>query len=117
MLFYDARDEQCYLWQWPHSPIQYVLGTSLCYRRDWWMKHPFTAIRVGEDMRFFQQAQRHAYLQVSMASAGVLMVARVHDHQTSRKSLNRTVYRPLPIASLPKAFPCDLTTSQTSLTG
>ena len=60
MLFYDERDGRCYYWQMPHSPMTFALGTSLCYRREWWRHHPFPALRVGEDIRFYQQALREA---------------------------------------------------------
>lgn len=106
MLFYDERDDKCYQWSMPHSPVRYALGTSLCYRRVWWKYHPFHSLRIGEDMRFFQQALREANRLVETVPAGPLMVARVHNHQTSRKTLNRTSYRPVPTTVLPQGFPC-----------
>ena len=113
MLFYDVRDQRCYLWSLPHSPVLYVLGTSLCYRREWWQHHPFPSLQVGEDVRFFNQAMREARRLVPTVAAEQMMVARVHDDQTSRKTLNPTSYRPVPITVLPKGFPCDLTSAQT----
>lgn len=111
MLFYDERDGRCYLWQMPYVPtrIRFALGTSLCYRRAWWEHHPFLPLQVGEDNRFFQQAQRVAYRLVTTVAAGALMVARVHDQQTSRKSLTKTSYAPMPPTCLPPAFPCGST--------
>jgi len=29
-----------------------AMGTSLCYRRAWWMAHPFPAQQIGEDATF-----------------------------------------------------------------
>lgn len=109
MLFYDIRDGKCYLWNMPHSPVRYVLGTSLCYRREWWRTHPFESMLVGEDLRFFQRACREARRLVFSAPAEKLMVARVHDHQTCRKSLNKMSYTPMPPVALPQGFPCVLT--------
>jgi glycosyltransferase involved in cell wall biosynthesis len=108
MLFYDVRDGKCYQWHTPQVTMRYLLGTSLCYRRQWWDHHPFRSLTVGEDVRFVQQAMREAYKLVPTAAAGQLMVARVHDHQTCRKSLSRTSYTPVAKSSLPKAFPCAL---------
>jgi Glycosyltransferases involved in cell wall biogenesis len=105
MLFYDERDGQCYQWRLS-PPTVYVLGTSLCYRREWWRHHPFKSIRIGEDLRFFQQAWQEAHRLVPTASAGQLMVARVHAHQTSRKSLTRRSYQPVSNTLLPQGFPC-----------
>ena len=106
MLFYDERDGQCYHWHMPHSQVRYSLGTSLCYRREWWRHHPFPSLRVGEDIRFYQQALRHAARLVTTVPAGTMMVARVHNHQTSRKSLNPASYMKVSPSALPKAFPC-----------
>jgi len=110
MLFYDERDGQCYQWSYP-APIRFALGTSLCYRKAWWDHHPFHALRVGEDVRFFMQAIREANRLVLTAPANHLMVARVHNQQTSRKTLNRTSYKPVPPVHLPPLYPCDLTSS------
>jgi glycosyltransferase involved in cell wall biosynthesis len=106
MLFYDIRDGKTYHWQMPHSPVRYVLGTSLCYRREWWRHHQFNHVQVGEDIRFFMDACRLARRLVTSAPAEKLMVARVHNHQTSHKSLNRTSYAPMSPLSLPVTFPC-----------
>ena len=106
MLFYDVRSRQCYRWTVPTSMVRYALGTSLCYRRVWWEQHPFRPLRVGEDTRFFQQACREARRLVPTAAADQLMVARVHDQQTSRKTLTRTSYQHVPVSVLPKLFPC-----------
>lgn len=111
MLFYDMRDGRCYRWHFSQAPIRYVLGTSLCYRREWWRHHPFPSVSVGEDIRFFTQAQREANRLVLSSPAEGMMVARVHDYQTCRKSLNKTSYMPMPKQALPQAFPCALTSS------
>lgn len=107
MLFYDVRDGKVYEWHLNRSPIVYVLGTSLCYTREWWRHHPFPSLMVGEDVKFFQTALRLAHRLVPTAPARGLMVARVHGHQTSQKTLNRTSYTPMTPASLPEGFPCD----------
>lgn len=106
--FYDVRDGKCYQWHMPHSAVRYVLGTSLCYRKSWWSSHPFHSLRVGEDLKFFQQAQRDACRFVSTAPANQMIVARVHEDQTCRKTLNRNSYTPMPQTALPKAFPREI---------
>lgn len=113
MFFYDVRDGRCYHWQGSVATIRYALGTSLCYRKEWWLKHPFQSIRIGEDIRFFQRAYREAHRLVQTVPAGALMVARVHDHQTCRKSLTRRSYHRVDRKALPTAFPCGSTSSVT----
>lgn len=113
MYFYDERDGRCYQWQTKSSPPTYVLGTSLCYLRQWWNTHRFWPISVGEDVRFFKHVCRVARRNAYTAPAGPLMVARVHDHQTCRKTLTRTSYVPVPRQALPEAFPCGSISSVT----
>jgi len=108
MLFYDERDGKCYHWQMPQIPVTYALGTSFCYRREWWRHHPFKAIRIGEDVLFFRQAIKEAHRLVPTAHAERLMVARVHGQQTCRKSLKPNSYRPVPKTYLPHGYPCAL---------
>lgn len=103
MYFYDERDGKCYLWA---KEGKFALGTSLCYRRSWWMTHPFQLMNVGEDFRFFQSALREANNLVITDPCAKWMVARVHDQQTSKKLLHQPRYQPVARQSLPAAFPC-----------
>lgn len=102
LLFYDDRDKKCYFWK--GISIPFALGTSLCYRKDWWMTHPFLPMQVGEDLKFFQEAMRGAGRYVHTVPGGQMMVARVHDHQTSRKALTSERYCPIAYTELPEAF-------------
>jgi glycosyltransferase involved in cell wall biosynthesis len=105
MLFYDVRNERTYLWRLPQSPARMVLGTSLCYTREWWSKHPFEPRQIGEDIRFFKVALKEAHRMVSLTPAKKMMVARVHQQQTCRKSLRPTSYLPMAMTALPEEFP------------
>jgi len=42
-------------WRWRVAPDD-AAGTSLCYRKEWWQKHPFLAVNYGEDRAFFAEA-------------------------------------------------------------
>lgn len=105
MLFYDERDGKCYHWQIPQHPIRFALGTSLCYRREWWRHHPFQKLRIGEDVMFWRKAMHEAQRLVPTADAQRMMVARVHGDQTCRKSLKPNSYRPVPTTYLPHGYP------------
>lgn len=56
-------------------------GASLCYRRDWWKKHPFPDSSDSEDWHFVQTAM-HAN-EFVVASAGDMMYATIHPGNTS----------------------------------
>ncbi len=63
----------------------YAIGTSLCYRRDWWQSHPFPGLQVGEDGAF--AATAHQAGQLTTAEAGELMHATIHPGNTSPRQL------------------------------
>ncbi len=72
----------------------WALGTSLCYRKEWWRLHPFPAIHVGEDGQFVGVAQKHK--QIVAVPAGDLMTATIHQSNTSPRQLSGSCWRRLP---------------------
>lgn len=62
----------------------YAVGTSLCYRRDWWERHRFPEVNVGEDNTFVGAAARER--QLDSIDAGELMWATVHPGNTSPRA-------------------------------
>jgi len=71
-------------WQY-QGAADYALGTSLCYRKDWWRKYPFQSVGVGEDNMFVAMAS--AANQLTVAPAGDLMHATIHTGNTSPRTL------------------------------
>jgi len=68
-------------------------GASLCYRRDWWAKHPFPDTSDGEDWHFVQAAMRAN--EFIAADAGDMMVATMHAGNTSPRVIGEG-WIPLP---------------------
>jgi hypothetical protein len=101
MLFYDTRDGNTYLWDYQKK---YALGTSLCYTKDWWMRHQFPDLPIGEDLQFFNVANRLAPDCVTTVHGQGMMVARVHSGQTSEKKLKDSYYQKICSCELPKEF-------------
>jgi glycosyltransferase involved in cell wall biosynthesis len=60
----------------------YVCGTSLCYLRSWWQKHPFPNKQEASDNGFVYPALKR----IESSHDSSHMVARIHDHHTSSKS-------------------------------
>jgi glycosyltransferase involved in cell wall biosynthesis len=88
MLFTDGRD----WWRCKRlggNPIG--LGTSLCYRKNWWAAHPFPAKQVGEDEDFMNAA--NGARQFAPEDAGVMMVASIHPGNTSPRTLSGTMWK------------------------
>ena len=63
----------------------YALGTSLCYRRDWWAGHKFPCLQVGEDNAFVAEAAGAG--QLATADGSEMMHATIHTGNTSPRIL------------------------------
>jgi len=58
-------------------------GTSLMFRRDWWAKHPFPELNIGEDAGFCEAAAAEKQL-LAFPDLG-LMYATIHPGNTSKR--------------------------------
>ena len=74
----------------------FVVGSSLCFRRDWWAAHPFPEIQIGEDVQFCDVA--HSAGELAMCPDMDLMYATIHKGNTSfrRPELHSHNYTALP---------------------
>lgn len=71
---------------WMYEGVRnYAIGTSLCYRREWWESHRFPAIQIEEDSQFGAVAWAHG--QLSTEHARDLMWASNHTGNTSPRTL------------------------------
>jgi O-antigen biosynthesis protein len=77
-------------WQY-RGTTNYALGTSLCYRRDWWRARRFRSLQVGEDNQFVSEAD--ALGQLITADAGELMYATIHAGNTSPRKMGSAFLR------------------------
>jgi O-antigen biosynthesis protein len=71
-------------WQYT-GDRDFALGTSLCYRREWWTGHQFPAVQIGEDNAFVSAASAGG--QLVTADANGLMYATVHEGNTSPRNM------------------------------
>ena len=69
-------------WQFSY-PRGLVLGTSLLFTRDWWLKHRFSEVQVGEEGVFCEQAAAANQL-VEVPDLG-MMFATIHEGNTSKR--------------------------------
>jgi hypothetical protein len=98
MLFYDGNRWGCY------KDVFVALGTSLCYKRDYWQRFPFLEnFEIGEDNEFARIARNN--LQLITVEGKSMMVARVHKNNTSTKSMSD--FDPIDTALIPAGFDCD----------
>src|SRR5512146_1559944 len=88
LLFCDASGRG---YEFRAQPNRYVCGTTLCYLKSWWAGHRFPPICKGEDTAFVRDAAHFRRTAKGLARALIsaevrgMMVARVHDSNTSPK--------------------------------
>lgn len=79
-------------WLYNGSP-DYALGTSLVYRKDWWMNNRFLSLQIGEDNDFWARA-RDARKAVT-ADGERFMFAAIHPSNTSAKRTEGKTWVPV----------------------
>ncbi|HEV2861671.1 MAG TPA: glycosyltransferase [Pyrinomonadaceae bacterium] len=89
LLFYDAANRRAWEYAYAGRPT-WVAGSSLLYRKSFWARHNFPAIRLGEDTRFVWDAPVNAVH--DMHDAG-LCVALIHGANTGRKDTSGFYWR------------------------
>jgi predicted O-methyltransferase YrrM len=75
----------------------WVAGGSLCYRRDYWLRHPFPEIQMGEDTQWILGAPRE---RVHAMKDNTFFVARVHAGNTSKKQTGSAWWTPRDLAGV-----------------
>jgi len=79
--------------------LNYCLGTSMCFTRDYWESNKFPEKNIGEDLDFQKKAK--AENNVISIPADQMMVARIHGNNTGSGKVNFPV---VPKEKLPKEF-------------
>ncbi len=80
LLFWDVTTGQAKRYS---SDIPgYVVGTSLCYLREFWQRNHFEDVRECEDNRVVYSSLR----EIAAVADSRFMVARIHNSQTSPKA-------------------------------
>jgi hypothetical protein len=69
------------------GPPYFASGTSQCYFKEWWTKHPYPDVSYGEDSVFSRTARLSD--QLSIADVGKMMVARKHSSNTDFVAVKR----------------------------
>lgn len=82
LLFYNPQSAETFRYAYPDGGPTWVAGGTFCYRKDFWKRHPFAAIDVGEDGRF---AAGSAAAKVVALPDERFYVAIIHPRNTSPK--------------------------------
>lgn len=85
MLFWDGAK----WWLYRATSGKYILGTSFCYLKSSWQRHPFGANKIGEDLGF------QLGLKWIGVPAGNMMWARTHPGNTSPRATHKINWQPV----------------------
>jgi glycosyltransferase involved in cell wall biosynthesis/cyclopropane fatty-acyl-phospholipid synthase-like methyltransferase len=95
--FYETEQKKAWEYVYPPRQKPWVYGASLCYTREFWQRHPFPEIRVGEDTRFVWADAR---ARVHALADSRFLVALIHDNNTSRKRPADPRYQPRDVGEI-----------------
>jgi glycosyltransferase involved in cell wall biosynthesis len=99
-VLFVTPDRQAYRYT---SKQVYVVGSTLIYRRDWWVTHRFKPIVVEEDNAFGRVAREADQLDAVRGNQ-TLLVARIHDGNTDKKTHKLASYDRVPSSEIPEGF-------------
>lgn len=95
-IIYDERGGLFY--KIPGGPPYFASGSSQCYMRSWWERHPYPNVSFGEDSVFSRTARLADELAIS--EPGKMLVVRQHGANTA----------PVYLPKLPKLTEQDIST-------
>jgi glycosyltransferase involved in cell wall biosynthesis len=96
-LLFDARAQAAWEYVYPRGGTPWVYGATLCYRRSYWLAHPFDDLQIGEDTRFAAAAREG---QLSVLPDNRFFVGLVHPANTSPKQVRDPRWRPCDVATV-----------------
>jgi len=107
MMFYDEIRRRVWHYQ---GPLDWVVGSSLCYLKSYWADDPFPTISVGQDTYMVLQAR--ARRELYPLSGRDQMVARRHSSNTSPFFCWPKYYQETSLDALPAPFVATLETAE-----
>jgi len=93
LYFYEPGTGKAFLYRYEGGPRAWVAGTTLAYRKDFWLRHRFTDIQVAEDSRFIWNSPGVAIQDLKDPS---LCVATIHAANASPKYTVGAYWNPCP---------------------
>lgn len=92
--FHDEDSGRCWEYRYGANDraLPWVCGATLAYRRDYWQRHPFADVTVGEDNLFVWSANRAEVH--DMRDPGLCLCA-IHAGNTSPKNTADAWWRPI----------------------
>ncbi len=104
LLYYDLRNHCAYRYVYPSDQRAWLLGSSLCYTREFWNRNHFQEIDVGMDGLF---VRRVSPTRVKALSDETISVHMIHDHNISPKNTDDGWWHKYPVSEIQKIVNSD----------
>lgn len=82
LLYYDLRKQVAFQYIYPPDQRTWILGSSLCYTKDLWLKNNFEDINIGMDALFVWSTTEN---RISVLPDPTISVHMIHEHNVSAK--------------------------------
>ncbi|MEO8380957.1 MAG: glycosyltransferase [Acidobacteriota bacterium] len=89
--FHDRENRRAWCYRYSGSPVAWVVGTTLVYRREAWSRNRFADIQVGEDSQFVWRFPAQKVVDLRNPA---LCVAMVHHGNVSPKDTRGAFWLP-----------------------
>jgi len=104
LLYYDVKKKVAFQYIYPSNQRSWLLGSSLCYRKEFWRKNPFTEINVGMDGLFVWKTTADHINALPDISFAVHMI---HDSNVSPKKTDGAWWHGYPVSDIEKIMDND----------
>lgn len=99
LLYYDLHRQSAFQYVYPPEQRTWLLGSSLCYRREFWDNNPFAEINVGMDGLFvWRTTSDH----VQVLPDATFSVHMIHSNNVSQKKTNGGWWHQHPVDEIKK---------------
>lgn len=104
LLYYDLRNEHAYRYVYPSDQRTWLLGSSLCYKKEVWSSNHFADINVGMDGLFVWGISSNRIKVLTDSSISVHMI---HDSNVSPKKTDGGWWHTYPVEEIQKIMQTD----------
>jgi len=92
LMFYAPATKDAWRYRYLHGRRPWVAGNTLCYWKRAWVRHPFPAVREGEDTQFVWTLGSSM---LRTLEDGSFFVGIIHGRNTSRKRVDGSCWSPI----------------------
>jgi glycosyltransferase involved in cell wall biosynthesis len=94
LLYYDLRQHRAHQYTYPKEHRLWLIGSSLCYRKEFWEMHRFADIDVGMDGLFVWSTTPD---RITVLPDTAISVHMIHDRNVSPKKTEGAWWQPHPV--------------------